>query len=116
MKVYLVMTSNCEMYEDYNEYIDSVWSSMDKAVKYIESEKGLGMKRAPRDRFGGGIRWHVICPEYAVREDETDEEWAEYCADYGEDGKPPLLWEDEFDAWVVEMELDGSRDFRQTGR
>ena len=37
MKVYIVMWSNCETYEDYREGISAIYTTREKAVEAIES-------------------------------------------------------------------------------
>ena len=107
MIAYVVMTSNCEMYEDYHEYIDSVWSSRELAVDYIERRCGMEQVQFQTGRgdFLDRDRWKREEPVLAEREDsDTDEEWAEVLRDFGD---PPVIYTDERDMWIEAYQMDG---------
>ena len=100
--VYIVMSSNCEEWEDYWEHIDSIWSTREAAVRRIE--EGLGMEKkeskSPQKPFSRD-RWSIeVCDR--LQPDDCDDmlEYNEAVADNG--GEPPIVWSQEWDAWIVE--------------
>ena len=105
MHVFIVKCSNCESYEDYHEYIDSVWSDYDAAVNHIENK--LDMKKVnfynpakPCSRD----RWQKEFPDYPRKEDFKDdpEGWKD-CFD--EKGELMPYWVSYQDAWILEFQV-----------
>ena len=107
--VYVVVTSNCEAWEDYSESIDSVWSSRERAIKHIEENLGmtLVMKRDENRPFSRD-RWEIEIPEYPRREEcDSEEEWLD-CFD--ENGNLMPYYKSYRDAVIQEFTLDGTSD------
>ena len=104
--VYIVMSSNCEAYEDYHESIDSVWSTYAAALNHIEDELGMTQvsHRNPSKPWSRD-RWKVDIPEYPCKEDfEDDPEGWQDCHD--EYGNLIPYWVYSKDAWIVEMPVN----------
>lgn len=104
--VYIVMTSNCEPYEDYMESIDSTWSTREAAIRRIED--GLGMHQVdwldPARKWSRD-RWLVEHPDYPRPEDFAgDPEGWEDCFD--ENGELLPYWVYSEDAWIVQLPVD----------
>ena len=94
-KVYIVEGSNGEPYEDYISETLGVFTTLEKAVAYIENEQKLIKKR---DNY-----WSQEFPVYPRREDcDSEEEWAYY---HEEDGSLSPIYVEYADAWINEMEL-----------
>lgn len=106
--VFIVMSSNCEEYEDYHEHVESVWSDRASAVRHIESDLGMAqVSTHDPARSWSRDRWLVKHPDYPREEEFADdpEGWDE-CHD--EDGELIPYWVYSTDAWIVEMPLDPS--------
>lgn len=107
--VYVIVSSNCEDYEDYHASIDSVWSSRAAAIAHIEGT--LGMKQV--DKFDPARRWSrdrwmKDFPELPEREDfESEEDWADA---HDENGELIPYWVYHRDAWIEEYQLDPKQD------
>lgn len=101
--VYVVISSNCEQWEDYYEHIDTIWLDRGNAVRHIEEHLGMTqVDFADPDRRWSRDRWLRVDVSRAQREDfDSDEEWREELADNG--GEPPIIWQSESDAWIVEL-------------
>lgn len=106
MKVYVVVTSNCEVWDDYLEAVESIWATEESAVSHIESDLGMEkvFERDPSKPWTYD-RWMREDRVYAEREPgETDEEWAEWL---DADGNPRVVDVVMEDARVMKFELNG---------
>ena len=93
--VYLVVGSNGEPYEDYYSETLGAFSTLEKAVSYIEDERKMTKRR---DNY-----WSREIPTYPRREEcESEEEW-EYW--HEEDGSLAPICVEHEDAWIDVMEL-----------
>lgn len=104
--VFIVMSSNCEDYEDYHESIDSVWSTRGAAIAHIEND--LGMTQAnhkdPEKRWSRD-RWQKAFPEYPQKEDfEGDEEAWRECFD--KNGNLIPYYVEYRDAWILQFTMN----------
>lgn len=93
-KVYLVVGSNGEPYEDYYSETLGAFSTLEKAVSYIENDRKMTKRR---DNY-----WSREIYIYPRREDCTVEEWEHY---HEEDGSLAPIYVEYEDAWINEMEL-----------
>ena len=105
--IFVVVSSNCESYEDYSEHIDSVWSDRQSAINHIEN--ALGMKqvdwRSPSRKWSKD-RWLKELPELPQREDfDSEEEWADV---HDEDGNLIPYWVYYQDAWIEVYPLNNN--------
>lgn len=103
--IYVVVSSNCEDYEDYQEHIDSVWSTREAAIAHIEG--GLGMRQVNTydpSKHWSRDRWMKDFPEMLERDDFSSEEaWADQ---HDEDGNLIPYWVYHQDAWIEVYPLD----------
>lgn len=105
-EVFVVMTSNCEDYEDYYTSINSIWRSREEAVNHIETVLKMKQdsvfdpsKKHSRDH------WIRDFPEYPKKEEfEGDPEgWAD-CFDA--EGNLIPYWVSHQDAWILTFPLN----------
>lgn len=96
MNVYVVIVSNCEVWDDYCEAVESVWTDRRLAVEHIEGDLGMGqVSFADPSKLYVNDRWLREELQYAQREHgETDEEWAEWLDEEGNPVQIGVLCED----------------------
>ena len=83
MNIYIVMTSNCEEYEDYYDSIDSVWSTRKAAIDHIENELDMVQVnwKDPKKNWSRD-RWQKEFPIYPRKEEfKNDPEGWKECFD-----------------------------------
>lgn len=103
--VYIVKESNCEEWEDYHEWNESVWESRELAIEHIENHLGMTQveRMNPCPLWPYGI-WEKTSETLLTREDcESDEEWEEELRENG--GEPPVVYSERSDAWIEKMSV-----------
>lgn len=111
MRAYVVMTSNCERWEDYCVSVDSVWLDRENAVRHIEGKLGMRQVDFRSDESPWSRdRWLREELYYLQRdEEESDEEWESLLDD---DGNPPVIDSYSEDAWIEEFDIEDAQDGR----
>ena len=102
--VYIVVSSNCEDYEDYYEFIDSVWTTREAAIAHIENTLNMTQVGAfDPTRLWSRDRWQKETFELPQRKDfATEEDWQ---SAHDENGKLIPYWVYYQDAWIREYPL-----------
>ena len=101
MKVYIVMTSNCEAYEDYCEGIESIHATYEGAVKHIKNMRKASRKLID-DNFYGEEPYYEIDKPFTL---EGNGRWVSEYGEYADAaGEHPLFTYKE-DAWIIDREV-----------
>jgi hypothetical protein len=112
MKVYLVSINNCEPYEDNFEWTQGIYSSVEKAEKYLIADGYHRLKATeechwpPADRNMWEQTVGEYMPEPQEKDYETKEEFLEAYEYWEEcDGDDEPIYEDKYIAEITEWEV-----------
>lgn len=103
MKVYIVMTSNCEPYEDYHEGIESIHTTYEGAVKHIENMRKPSCKGEYDNDFFGEDPYYEIEKPFVL---EGNGRWVSEYGEYADAAGEEPLYTFKEDAWIVGREVE----------
>lgn len=107
-RVYVVHCSNCEPYEDYYSWVESIWASRELAVEHIEKQLKMTKEEQPNPSLRS--RWvrHDVTyyteEDFDLNDDEELLDWQEY------QKNPYPAWDEMSDAWIEALGVWGNLD------